>query len=81
MSAYGVISPEKNYTNILNSGSVVCFLGHICEAMSRPQFFPFQLKLDVKECHFRLAIVVSSNPINFINAHSLHLTSTRNNAH
>ena len=49
-----------------------------------PQIFPFQLKLDVKEheeCHFRLAIVVSSNPINFIDAHSLDLTSTRNNAH
>ena len=45
--------------------------------MSMPQIFPFQLKLDVKECHFRLDIVVSSNPINFINAHSLHLTSTR----
>ena len=33
--------------------------------------YPF--KLDVKECHFRLAIVVSSNPMNIFNAHSLHL--------
>ena len=32
-------------------------------------------------CHFWLAIVVSNNQINFINVHSLHLTSTHNNAH
>ena len=40
--------------------------------MLRPQIFPIQLKLDVRECHFWLAIVICSNPINFINAHSLH---------
>ena len=49
--------------------------------MSRPQFFPIQLKLDVKEWHFCLAIGISSNPINFINAHPLHSTSPRNHAH
>ena len=30
---------------------------------------------------FRLAIVVSSNPITFINVHSLHQKPARNNAH
>ena len=30
---------------------------------------------------FRLAIVVSSNPINLINAHSLHKNPLVNNAH
>ena len=34
--------------------------------MSRPQIVPIQLKLEVKECHFWLAIVVSSNPINLL---------------
>ena len=30
--------------------------------MSRPQSFPIQLKLDVRELHVWLAIVISSNP-------------------
>ena len=40
-----------------------------------PQYFPIQLQLDVKELHFWQATCISSNPINFINAHSLHFTS------
>ena len=43
--------------------------------MSMPQYFPIQLQLDVKEWHFWQATCISSNPINFINAHSLHFTS------
>ena len=40
--------------------------------MSMPQNFPIRLKLDVKECHFWLAIVVCSNPINFYQWHILY---------
>ena len=61
-----VSSPEKNDTKISNFGSVVCFLCHI-------------LWDNAKAPSFRLALVVSSNPNNFINVHSLHQQPARSN--
>ena len=71
ISVYKVTSPEKNNTKINNFGSVVCFLGHIlyfCETMSRPKIFPFQLKLDVNECHIGLPQLWAVIHL-FVNAH------------
>ena len=48
---YAVTSPDKNDTKSSNFGSVVCFLGHIWEAMSSPKVLPIQPKLDANECH------------------------------
>ena len=59
----------ENDSKISNFGSVVCFLGPIL--WDKPQNFPFQLMLYMNESHFGLP-VVSSNPINSDNVHSLH---------
>ena len=45
VSVYEVTSLENNDTKISNFGSIVCFLGHICEAMQcqGPKFPLFSL--------------------------------------
>ena len=67
-----VTSDEKNDTKISNFGSVVYFLGHILWDNVEVQNVPLSAWTRAEKMPFRLAIVVSSNPINFINAHSLH---------
>ena len=54
ISVYEVTSPEKTDTKISKFGTVVCFLGHILWDNVEAQFFPFQFKLVVNECHFGL---------------------------
>ena len=57
------------------------FYGTFCEAMSRPQLFHFQLKLDMNEFHFPLATVVSSNQFSFVSAHCFEWVSSVKNVH
>ena len=46
-----------------------------------PQMFPFQFKLGLKNAISACHIVVSSGPINLVNAHSLYTPETLIQAH
>ena len=71
ISVWDNFSWEKWYQD-QQFGSVVCFLS-LCEAMSRPQNVSYSAYTRAEKMPmFWLAIVVSNNLINLINAHSLH---------
>ena len=82
ISVWEATSPEKNDTKISNFGSISSLFSraHFVRQCWGPKFFLFS-ETRAKEMPFRLAIVVSSKPINLINAHPYTRNPLVNNAY
>ena len=72
INVWGNFSRDCFFSKISHFGSVVCFLGDIWWGNVESQNVSFSAYTRAEYMPFRRAIVVSSNPINLINAHSLH---------